>query len=270
MAKNRDTTIGRNSAFAQIVKTDPVAYSSRILMNTRDQEKSLVSMFNLARKGGAGVTPEEGIRSARASIIAAAMNRSMRGDELNLETFKGLLFTPNVPGQKSVIDVMREQGVIDAKHIKNMETMFGILDNVVKSRTLGQPIQVEPGAGEIGIVLASKIGASKATSAVQSAAGSSGSQLIVHAAVANAAERLVSKIPQGKTKDMAVLLFNDPQMLAIVLERNLSPNNAQDMVKLRQLNAWAIQSGLLNPALSFADMDQEQRPQPPTMFSLPQ
>jgi hypothetical protein len=69
---------------------------------------------------------------------------------------------------------------------------------------------------------------------------------------------------------MAILLFNDPKMLATVLERNLKSTVAAEMSKVRQLNAWLLYSGLITPGLDQTrPADYEQQPEAPTMFSLP-
>jgi hypothetical protein len=270
IAKARNRDIGRESSFAQIVKSDPVNYATRILMDTGDQEKKLVSMFNLAKKGGKNISPDEGLRSARASVMSAAMNSSMNGTTLDLDKLRGFLMTPNVPGKKSVVQVMQEQGVVDADHVRNMRVMLDQLDRLNKAKRLGQAIDIETGAGEIGLILAAKIGASKVTSLAQGATGATGSELIVHGAVAKAVEQIVAKIPKAKTKDMAVLLFNDPKMLATVMERNLKRTPATEMVKARQLWAWALYSGLVIPALDQTRPESyEQQPEAPTLFSLP-
>lgn len=246
--KARNSDIGKKSAMARIVGTDAVAVASKILLSTGNQEDELVRFINLAKKGGTGkngvvtITPEEGISSARASVLNAAFNRSISNDRLNLDKFRELLFTPNVGGKKSVMEILRGQGVISFDHDKNLRKMFNVLDNIKAWERQGAALDISEGVSEMALVLGAKIGASKLASAVQKASGSSGSSIIVHGAVAKAAEQVVSKIPAAKLNDLAILFFNDPKMLADLLRKEFPPEGK--MAQIRRFHAWAIQSGL--------------------------
>ena len=244
----RNNDIGKKSAMARITGSDPVSYASKILISTNQQEDQLIKMFNLAKKGGTNrqgvttITSEQGVSSARASVLNAAFNRSMTGGAFDLEKFRGLLFTPNVAGEKSIIKVMLEQKVIEPEHATNMSSMFNTLDMLKKAERQGTAIDVEKGAGEVGLILMAKIGASKLVGVLQRATGQSGSSIIVHGAVAKAAEHVVSKIPAAKAKDLGVLLLNDPKMLATVMRKETDPSKR--MLQIRTFHSWAIQAGL--------------------------
>lgn len=247
--KRRNSDIGKKSAFAQISGSNPVDYASKILVSTGDQETQFIKMFNLAKKGGTNrqgvqiITPEQGVSSARASVLNAAFNRSISKDQiLNLDTFRGLLFTPNVAGQKSPITIMREQGVIEPEHVKNLSAMFNTLENIKIAERQGTAIDVKQGAGELGLILGAKILASKAVSMMQRATGQSGSSIIVHGAVAKGAEAVASKIPTARAQDMAILLMNDPTALANVLKKETT--DAGRRLQIDRFYAWAIQSGV--------------------------
>jgi hypothetical protein len=270
LAKARNRDIGKDSAFAQITRTDPIEYASKVLVSTRDQENKLISMFNLAKKGSGGISVNEGVSSARASLFGAAIERNMRGTVLDLDGFRASLLQPSVPGGKPAIQVMQEQGVVDAKHVQNIRAYFDILDNVSKASRLGGTIPVEAGAGEVGVLLGAKILASKGTTVVTKAVGADKNGLIIPAAVAKATEQFVSKIPQAKTKDMGVLLFNDPEMLALALERNIRNTPTDQARKLRQLNAWFMYSGLITPS-DYIDREYERpaKPADSIMMTLP-
>lgn len=247
-ATRRNRDIGKKSAMAQITGTDPVAYASKILVSTGKQEDELIKMFNLAKKGGTNrqgvmtITPEQGVSSARATVLNAAFNRSMTGGNFDLDKFRGLLFTPNVAGNKSVITIMREQGVIDPEHVTNLSKMFNALDNLKKAERQGTAIEVEKGLGEMGVILLAKVFATKALHLVQRMTKQSGSSIVLAGAVTNAAERVVSKIPAARAKDMAVLLFNDPKALALVMRKETDPSKR--MLQIRTFHSWLVNSGI--------------------------
>jgi hypothetical protein len=269
MAKARNTDIGKDSAFARIVNTDPIDYASRILVSTRDQEARLISMFNMAKKGGKSVPVQEGISSARATMFAAAIERNMSGTTLDLDGFRASMLEPNVPGAKPVIQVMQEQGVVDAKHVQNIRAFFDVLDNVSKASRLGGSTQIQPGASDVATLLGAKVLASEGTTLLSKVTGRSNNGLIIPAAVARATEQFVSKLPQAKTKDIAVVMFNNPELLATVLERNMQNTPAAEVKKLRQLNAWFLYSGIITPSSDSIDREYERPAKPPTMMTLP-
>lgn len=246
--KRRQNDIGKNSAFARITGSNPVDYASRILVSSGDQETQFVKMFNMAKKGGTNrqgvqtVTPEQGVSSARASVLNAAFERSKQGSVFNLDTFRELLFVPKVSGQKSPITIMREQGVMEPEHVQNLSKLFDSLATLKIAERQGFGMDPKQSVGEIGLVLGAKIMASKAASALQQATGQSGASIIVAGAVAKAAETVVSKIPAAKVQDVAVLLMNDPKALANVMRKEATAQGR--MLQVQRFHSWLIQTGV--------------------------
>ena len=246
--KRRNNDIGKNSAFAKISGSNPVDYASRILVSSGDQESMFIKMFNMAKKGGTNkqgvqvVTPEQGISSARASVLNAAFERSKQGSVFNLDTFREMLFVPRVSGQKSPITIMREQGVMEPEHVQNLSKLFNSLETLKIAERQGFGADPKQSVGEIGLVLGAKIMASKAASALQRATGQSGASIIVAGAVAKAAETVVSKIPAAKVQDVAILLMNDPKALAAVMRKETTAQGR--MLQVQRFHSWLIQTGV--------------------------
>lgn len=270
--KRREKDFGKQSAFAQISGSDPVKYASKILVSTGDQETQFVKMFNMAKKGGTNrqgvqtVTPEEGISSARASVLNAAFELSKaKNGTLNLDTFREFLFTPNVSGQKSPITIMREQGVVEPEHVQNLSKMFNMLDTLKIAERQGVGVDMQKGPGELGLILSAKILASKAASWLQRATGQSGASIIIAGAVAKTAETVVSTIPAHRMDQVTMKLFNDPQALANVLKRTTT---AQDrMLQIQRFHSWLIQTGVTASRDEELIQSIEQAPEPTRMFS---
>jgi len=246
--KRRNNDIGKNSAFAKISGSNPVDYASRILVSSGDQESMSIKMFNMAKKGGTNkqgvqvVTPEQGISSARASVLNAAFERSKQGSVFNLDTFREMLFVPRVSGQKSPITIMREQGVMEPEHVRNLSKLFNSLETLKIAERQGFGADPKQSVGEIGLVLGAKIMASKAASALQRATGQSGASIIVAGAVAKAAENVVSKIPATRVQDVAILLMNDPKALAAVMRKETTAQGR--MLQVQRFHSWLIQTGV--------------------------
>ena len=246
--KRRQNDIGKNSAFARITGSNPVDYASRILVSSGDQEIMFTKMFNMAKKGGTNrqgvqtVTSEQGVSSARASVLNAAFERSKQGSVFNLDTFRELLFVPRVSGQKSPITIMREQGVMTPEHVSNLSKLFNSLETLKIAERQGFGMDPKQSVGEIGLVLGAKIMASKAASALQRATGQSGASIIVAGAVAKAAETVVSKIPASRVQDVAILLMNDPKALAAVMRKETTAQGR--MLQVQRFHSWLIQTGV--------------------------
>ena len=265
--KRRQNDIGKNSAFARISGSDPVNYASRILVSTGDQETMFTKMFNMAKKGGTNrqgvqtVTPEQGVSSARASVLNAAFERSKQGSVFNLDTFRELLFVPRVSGQKSPITIMREQGVMEPEHVLNLSKLFNSLETLKIAERQGFGMDPKQSVGEIGLVLGAKIMASKAASALQQATGQSGASIIVAGAVAKAAETVVSKIPAARVQDVAILLMNDPKSLAAVMRKETTAQGR--MLQVQRFHSWLIQTGVTaNRDFGPVEMFSQQESQP--------
>ena len=258
--KRRNNDIGKNSAFAKISGSNPVDYASRILVSSGDQEGMFVKMFNMAKKGGTNkqgvqvVTPEQGISSARASVLNAAFERSKQGSVFNLDTFREMLFVPRISGQKSPITIMREQGVMEPEHVQNLSKLFNSLETLKIAERQGFGMDPKQSVGEIGLVLGAKIMASKAASALQRATGQSGASIIVAGAVAKAAETVVSKIPATRVQDVAILLMNDPKALAAVMRKETTAQGR--MLQVQRFHSWLIQTGVT----AARDYEQEDKP----------
>ena len=258
--KRRNNDIGKNSAFAKISGSNPVDYASRILVSSGDQEGMFVKMFNMAKKGGTNkqgvqvVTPEQGISSARASVLNAAFERSKQGSVFNLDTFREMLFVPRISGQKSPITIMREQGVMEPEHVQNLSKLFNSLETLKIAERQGFGTDPKQSVGEIGLVLGAKIMASKAASALQRATGQSGASIIVAGAVAKAAETVVSKIPATRVQDVAILLMNDPKALAAVMRKETTAQGR--MLQVQRFHSWLIQTGVT----AARDYEQEDKP----------
>jgi hypothetical protein len=246
--KRRQNDIGKNSAFARISGSNPVDYASRILVSSGDQESQFVKMFNMAKKGGTNrqgvqtVTPEQGVSSARASVLNAAFERSKQGSVFNLDTFRELLFVPRVSGQKSPITIMREQGVMTPEHVSNLSKLFNSLETLKIAERQGFGMDPKQSVGEIVTVLGAKVTASKGVSWLQNKFGQSGSSIVIAGAVTKAAETIVSKIPAAKVQDVAVLLMNDPKALAAVMRKETTAQGR--MLQVQRFHSWLIQTGV--------------------------
>lgn len=262
IAKRRPVLMRGESAFASIVRMDPVAYASRIMVSPGDREQQLVNMINLAKSapmasrgakvlGAAAPNTKDALDGARSAVLQAGMDKAIgTGTDLNVDILKGFLTKALGATGKSAIDVMVENGAMTKQHAANLNLMFDMFENVSKSRGLGNAATIPEDKMTIITALAAKVAGSKLVSAT-----TTNSNLIIHGNVAKGIEYVMKKLPDASAKDAMIKLVNDPKALGVLLEKTMN-SPADKMRQIRFFNAWLIQSGvnLLNP-------DEDQMPQ---------
>lgn len=266
LAKGQINTIEKQKAFGRMLTSDPVTMASRALLSN-NQEKDLIDLINIAKpgykpRGGVpGVDSATAIDGFRASVFDAAIRRSTdKNGVLNIAQVRGFLFTPSVPGQKSPIQVMQEQGVIDAAQVKNIKKLFDTADNIVRSQTAGTAIDINTGFGDAALATISRMIGSGIAGAGARAMGSNTPSLIVHGAGARFAETVITKLPGKRATTFLIEAMNDPSIMATLLEKVDTPAKAAQQA--RQIHAWLVQSGLTGTREALGVNDQpEERPE---------
>ena len=120
--------------------------------------------------------------------------------------------------------------------------------------------------GDTATSLIARIIGSKLASKFQSATGGGNSaSLIIHGSAARFSEDVARKLPAANVNKAMAQLLNDPEQLAIVLEKVTGPEQAAR--QSRQIHAWLVQSGLTG--VTDLGREYEQTQQPPPMFSAP-
>lgn len=239
-----ETLVGANSAFAKISKTDPVAFASSALRSTTDQEKKIVAMLNVAKRGGKNVDPRTAMDSVKASLYNAAINMSMSKDGvINLAAFRTRLFNPTVVKGKAPIDVLLEHGAVTVDEVNDLRKMYDVMDNV--STWLKQGTAMDAGDQTATFMRAflAKVGGSLGLSSAKKAMGVKGgpADLIIHAQVANTMNRVINTIPLARQKDVILALMTDRQAFARAMDASSSVTKQLENAKF--LNAWLVQWG---------------------------
>lgn len=243
--------VGRYSAMAKISGGDPVTYVTEVLRSTDRQEDKLINLINMAKKGGTnrqGVTtvnPKTAMDSVRATIYNAAINASSTKDGvLDLDVFEAMLTRPSVTGNKPVIQIMQEQGLIDKEGVKELKTMFATAANMKKWQSQAMTVDTGDKQASWLMSLLARAGGSIGLSTAKRAAGvkGSGADLIVHSAVARGMDHVVTTLPLAKQKDVIVALMTDRQAFVRAMEK--TDDVQRQMANTRFMNAWLTQWGL--------------------------
>lgn len=243
--------VGRYSAVAKISGGDPLTYVTEVLRSADGQEDKLIKLINMAKKGGTnrqGVTtvnPKTAMDSVRATIYNAAINASStKSGVLDLDVFESILTRPAVVGNKSVMQIMQEQGLIDKAGVQELKKMFAVASNMKKWQSQAMTVDTGDKQASWLMSLLARAGGSIGLSTAKSAAGvkGSGADLIVHSAVARGMDHVVTTLPLAKQKDVIVALMTDRQAFARAMES--TDDVRRQMANTRFMNAWLTQWGL--------------------------
>lgn len=250
LAKGQQDLINRQKLVGKLTGMEPVAAAKRsLLSNTTAAD--LTQMAKIAKRGGvnpdtgAKITPQEATDGLRASVLDAAFQLATQpGRPMNLPVARQFLFESSIPGQKSPMDVLIENGVVTTEHADEMRRFFDAADTIVNSTRSGTAIEVQPTASDFLSGMMGRIAGSKIVGLMsQASGGAGGSSIIVHGAGARMGEYVIDKIPAANLNKVLIDMMNDPQRMAKVLEAAPTPKARAEQA--RQINAWVIQSGFV-------------------------
>lgn len=280
-AKNVEDIIAKQGAFGQVMgsySSNPAQMAeaarkaaTRAIV-AADQESEIIRLVSTAKGGGAGRggrTPTqvaESMEGLRASIFNAVLDRSMRGNSLDIEAARQMLFTPSSIGKKPPIQVMQEQGLVKPADVAGIRKLFDVASSIQRSTKPGTAIDVQQDVSDMAIATFSRMIGSGAAGTAARAAGSSSPSLIVHGAGARLAEQFMTKVPLVNVNKVLTEAMNDPEKMALLLTKAKTPQQASQQV--RQIHAWLVQSGLTS---GFEQMrpTYEQQPEAPQFFTSP-
>jgi hypothetical protein len=248
LAKNQVDVTMKQKTFSKLLANDPVTLSEKMLIS-RNQETELLNMIKVAKAGSAprprgkeGVRPQDALDGLKASVFEAAIRKSTINNVLDPVVMRDFLFRPSVPGKKSPIDIMRDNGVIDAKQIKDINTLFEVASTIRQSARPGTAVEVKPDMGDAALALLSRaVGATSATAAT-SQVGASGRSLVIAGGGAKFAETVMTKLPVESTRNVLIQAMYDKKLMETLLMKADTP--ALQAQQSRQIHAWLVQSGL--------------------------
>jgi hypothetical protein len=248
LAKNQVDVTMKQKTFSKLLANDPVTLSEKMLIS-RNQETELLNMIKVAKAGSAprprgreGVRPQDALDGLKASVFEAAIRKSTVNNVLDPVVMRDFLFRPSVPGKKSPIDIMRDNGVIDAKQIKDINTLFEAASTIRQSARPGTAVEVKPDMSDAALALISRaIGAMGATAGT-SQVGASGRSLVIAGGGARFAETVLTKLPVESTRNILIQAMYDKKLMETLLMKADTP--ALQAQQSRQIHAWLVQSGL--------------------------
>lgn len=243
IAKGADRAIESKAAFSRVTRFESPSDAIRSALSTASPGKDFAEIAKLARVHGG----QDAIDGMKVATWEDALRRSStEAGGLSFVRLQAALFNPIRPGQPSLAQMMRSQGLMSAEETTKADELIKRALTVERALHSGGP-NWEPLVGNTDGVfdLVARITGAKAGTAVADAMGpaTSGHQLIAASAGSRYMRQVLEKIPQGKVKDVLIEAAKNPEFAATLLER---PRSASDGFRLaRRAHAYLIQAGLL-------------------------
>lgn len=238
--------------FSRILKKEPVDEAIAVLKSS-DMPRKLQQYLNVtkpvkSRSGAWIVSPERSAlakEGAASAVFEAAIRMSIdREGVLNPKVFRSLTQKSPIPGQKSAIDIMLENGVIDKNHVKNIERLFNEFDAILSTTRFQGTVDVQPDLTSVaGATIARGLGAQTAGSMAR-AAGSNTPALTIHGAGARFFEYVYTKLGRTTATKFLSEAMLDPQKMELLLTKASKLTPAQAAEVNRRLHAALVQSGM--------------------------
>lgn len=236
----------RKAANRVVMSSDMESELARLVNIAKSVDPTQVKQENLVKSskvlaGRVNVTTVQAIDGLRTSLFNAVIDNSTQAGRLNIDLVRQFLFNPTSVGKKPLIQVMKEQGLVTPAQEKSISQLFDAASAVQRSTRPGTAVNVETDVMDMLLSTVSRMVGSGAAGAAARGAGSATPSLIVHGAGARMAENIMTKVPVTTRNKVLVEAMNDPEKMAMLLEKADTPEKAA--FKARQIHAWLVQSG---------------------------
>lgn len=253
LSKNQISLIEKQKVFGGVIQRDPIAAARQAIIST-NQEKTITDLVRVVKDkaqvvrgldGKPSINQREAMDGLRSSLLTAAQQQASRTGTLRPDVFRDFLFNPTMPGSKSPIQIMQEQGVVDAVDVRNMRQLLDLADNIARSQgKAGTALEVRTDVTDAVMTVIARMVGSGMAGTVAKGAGSATPSLIVHGAGARFTETLMNKIPRESAERILIAAMTDRELMTRLLTKASTLDVAQQAAQARYINAWLIQSGL--------------------------
>lgn len=199
-------------AFARLVGNENPARAIQDVLSSRNPVAGFTSLVRLARRSGPGATA-----GLRASAFNHAVDKAQGSGGFNWQKFTSALVDPIREGQPSLLQMMKQKGVITGRQVKSLEAILKKADEsqalLIQRQAVGGEIIETPDVVSDLIIRISGSGVGTRAARVF------GAQSIIAAqAGSQAARKLLQQIPATRTIDALYEAFENPQLMADLIE----------------------------------------------------
>jgi len=222
------------TAFAQVLKFENPSSAIADALNGRFPVKSFYGITKLAKAGG-----PDAVNGLKSSLFDYAFLKAGGDKNFSPNAFNKALFEPIAPGQPSIFNIMRSQGVMtltEGKNLKRLvDPMLRIEQSMGDRKLLEGVIEGADAATELALrVVGSKIGTT--------VSGGGPASLIAASAGSKYMRQVFDKSPMIMVRGIIEEATKDPKMMALLLRKGTT--EAEKLSIARSLNAYLAVAGL--------------------------
>lgn len=246
-------TVNKQAAFARVLEFENPTAALTDALNSRYPVKNFSGIVRLAKSGG-----PEAVDGLKSSMYDYAFTRAGGDRNFSPAAFDKALFQPIAPGQPSLINILRSQGVLSLTEVKNLRKLVKPMERVevaLKNNQLSD--EVVSGADALTELALRAAGAKLGAGLTP---GSSGS-LVAASAGSKFMRKQFDKMPTFLVRGVIEEATKDPQLMALLLKRGVSQREKFQLS--RQLHSYITAAGLNYAAQDNEPMPVEEGPAAP-------
>lgn len=242
--------IQQEAAFSRVAQSEnPIQEVNNVLMGN-SPERDFRNLARTAEKVGS-----DAVAGLRRATFDEAFGRAGGVENFDFTAYRRALFNPRRAGQRSPIELMRRNGVIDEATVNRLQRLLDEgekITRIVRNRSeLDELLGEENAAFDFFLRLA---GAQAGE--ISAVSGASGSTLVVAGAGSRALRRVLDKIPRARVKDVIIEAAQNPPLMATLLQR---ARTQKEKIRIaRQMNAHLWQAGLIRGPRQMTEQGREE------------
>jgi len=238
----------KQTAFAQILQSENPTRAVTDVLNSRYPVKNFTNVAKLAQSSG-----PEAVDGLKSTVFDYAFTKAGGMDKFDVTKFRAALFEPLAKGQPSVLNMMRNEGLISNAEVKNLLSIIRPMEKIEKAMGTKQSMdEIIQGADAVTELAMRVVGARIGTAASGGGPGS----LIAASAGSKAVRNIFDKMPTMMIRGIIEEATKDPQMMAMLLKKGVTEGERIQMA--RQLHGYLGAAGL-----NYAEFDEPPEQQAP-------
>lgn len=254
-ANNR---LRKQTAFGMVLAAENPTRVVTEALKSRYPVKNFNNITRLAKSSGTDAV--DGLKSI---VYDYAFTKAGGMERFDPSAFRKAMFEPLSPGQPSLLNIMRSQGVMDNGEVRRLLQLIRPMERIAKARGNEEVLEeVVEGADAVTELAMRVVGARLGTAASPGGPAS----LIAAQAGSSAVRRIFDKQPTLMIRGIIEQATQDPRLMAMLLQRGTT--EAQQRQMARSLHAYLGAAGL-NYATYEAPEEPEQ-PEPQAAIMLRQ
>jgi hypothetical protein len=231
----------QDGAFAKVLNRENPVTAIGDVLSSNYPVRSFSRIVQLAKGGG-----PDAVSGLKAAVLDHAFTKAGGVGSLDVAAYKKALFDPLGPGKPSLVNILRNEGLMTREEIRNILRIIRPMENIVAVQhdqvLLGELMDNADAITEFGLrVLGSKVG--------RMVAPLGASSLIAAQAGSSAVRNVFDKQPNMLIRGIMEEATKDPRFMDLLMQRGQS--KAQNFQMAKGLHAYLATAGL-----NFSEFDE--------------